>query len=65
MYTEQIQNKLEILKTEEKQLNDDLAVFEIQFTHSIEIEKLQEVRNNINILIYLIDQLPTLNVYFY
>ncbi|XP_060835340.1 dynein axonemal heavy chain 2-like [Rhopalosiphum padi] len=42
MYTEQIQNKLEILKTEEKQLNDDLAVFEIQFIHSIEIKKLQE-----------------------
>lgn len=65
MYTEQIQNKLEILKTEEKQLNDDLAVFEIQFIHSIEIKKLQEVRNNINILIYLIDHLPTSNVYFY
>jgi len=47
MYTEQIQNKLEILKTEERQLDDDLAVFEIQFIHSIEIEKLQEVRNNI------------------
>jgi len=46
-YTEQIQNKLEILKTEEKQLNDDLAVFEIKYIHSVEIGKLQEVRNNI------------------
>jgi len=38
---------LEILKTEERQLNDDLAVFEIKFIHSTDIEKLQEVRNNI------------------
>jgi len=38
---------LELLKTEEKQLNDDLAVFEIKYIHSVEIGKLQEVRNNI------------------
>lgn len=44
MYTEQMQNELEILKTEERQLNDDLAVFEIKYIHSIEIVKLQEVR---------------------
>ncbi|XP_008181522.3 dynein heavy chain 2, axonemal [Acyrthosiphon pisum] len=37
-----MQNKLEILKTEEKQLNDDLAVFEIKYIHSVEIGKLQE-----------------------
>jgi len=43
-YTEQIQNKLEILKTEERKLNDDLAVFEIKYIHSVEIGKLQEVR---------------------
>lgn len=47
MYTEQIQNELEILKTEEIQLNNDLAVFEIKYIYSIEIVKLQEVRNNI------------------
>jgi len=47
MYTEQIQNKLELLKTEERQLNNDFAVFEIKFIHSTEIEKLEEVRNNI------------------
>ncbi|CAI6360698.1 unnamed protein product [Macrosiphum euphorbiae] len=37
-----MQNKLEILKTEERQLNDDLAVFEIKYIHSVEIGKLQE-----------------------
>jgi len=42
-----MQNKLEILKTEERQLNDDLAAFEIKYIHSVEIGKLQEVRNNI------------------
>jgi len=47
MYTEQIQNKLEVLKTEEKQLKYDLAVFEIKYIHSVEIEKLQEVMINI------------------
>lgn len=47
MYTEQIQNKLEILKIEEKQLNDDLDVFEIKYIHSDEIGKLQEVCKNI------------------
>lgn len=55
-----MQNKLEILKTEERQLNDDLAVFEIKYIHSVEIGKLQEVRlifknENINIgIIYII-----------
>lgn len=42
-YTEQIQNKLEILKSEEKQINDDLAIFEIKYIHSNELCKLQEV----------------------
>jgi hypothetical protein len=42
-YTEQIQNKLELLKSEEKQINDDLAVFEIRYVHSNELGKLQEV----------------------
>jgi len=31
MYTEQMQNKLNELKTEEKQLNDDLALFEMKY----------------------------------
>lgn len=45
IYTEQMQNKLDILKTEERQLNDDLAVFDIKYIHSLEIGKLQEVIN--------------------
>jgi len=45
MYIEQMQNKLTVLKTEEKQLNDDLAVFEINYIQSVEIGKLQEVIN--------------------
>lgn len=40
-----MQNKLTVLKTEEKQLNDDLAVFEINYIQSVEIGKLQEVIN--------------------
>lgn len=43
-YIEQMQKKLEVLKTEEKQLNNDLAVFEIKYISSIELGKLQEVR---------------------
>jgi len=44
-YIEQIQSKLAILKTEEKQLFDDLAVFEMKYIYSIEMSELQEVRN--------------------
>lgn len=44
-YTEEIQNKLETLKTEENQLKDDFAVFETKYIYSTEIAKLQEVRN--------------------
>lgn len=46
-YIEQMQSKLNVLKTEEKQLNDDLAVFEIKYMQSVEIGKLQEVINMI------------------
>jgi len=68
IYTEQMQNKLNVLKTEEKQLNDDLAVFEIKYIQSIEIDKLQKVMiiipdNSINqLLIYLNGHLPTLKI---
>lgn len=46
-YSEQMQNKLEALKTEEKQLNDDIAMFGIEYIRLTEIEKLQNVRRNV------------------
>lgn len=47
-YTEEMQNKSEVFKAEEKQLSNDLSIFEVVYTPSVELHKLQDVRNEIS-----------------